>query len=88
MGGFIQSVDFGQADPPTPENQGSMGPRFVQDPMTSEAPETGFIEPDDEVEDQRIRGYRESGIGGSATPGEAHSDGSAAERSQMAGGSY
>ena len=85
MGGFIQNVDFGQADPPTPENQGDMGPRFVQDPMTSEAPETGFVETTEEEQEPRTRGYREPGIGGSKAGGEVTIG---EHRSQQAGGSY
>jgi hypothetical protein len=88
MGNFIMNVDFGQSDPPSPENQGDMGPRFVQDPMTSEAPTTGFVETDDDPGDLRFRGYREPGLGGSATPGTPHPDGNTSERSQASGGSY
>ena len=69
MSAFLGNIDFGQATPPTPANQGDMGPRFVQDPMTSDAPDTGFVETDHDPGDLRIRGYREPGIGGSASGG-------------------
>ena len=88
MSGFIQNIDFGQANPPTPENQGSMGPRFVQQPMGSDAPATGFIEAPDEVADLRIRGYRTAPIGGSAMPGVPNSDGNSTEKSQASGPTY
>lgn len=88
MGGFIQNVDFGQADPPTPSEQGSMGPRFVQQPMGSDAPETGFIEAPDDVPDLRIRGYREFPIGGSAAPGVPSADGRSAQKAQNSGSMY
>lgn len=88
MSGFIQNVDFSQANPPTPEEQGSMGPRFVQQPMGSEAPQTGFIEAPDEVADLRIRGYRDFPIGGSATPGVPSSDGNSVQKAQNSGAMY
>jgi hypothetical protein len=85
---FIMNVDFGQAEPPTPPEQGSMGPRFVQQPMGSEAPVTGFVEAPDEVVDLRIRGYREAPIGGSASPGVPNSEGNSTEKSQASGPTY
>lgn len=88
MSGFIMNVDFGQATPPRPENQGSMGPRFVQQPMASEAPVTGFVEAPDEVVDQRIRGYREAPEGGTAAPGVPNSEGNSVEKSQASGRTY
>lgn len=88
MGAFLGNIDFGQAEPPTPENQGNMGPRFVQQPMGSEAPETGFIEAPDEVPDLRIRGYREPPIGGSAAPGVPNADGNSTEKSQASGPTF
>jgi hypothetical protein len=65
-----------------------MGPRFVQQPMTSEAPMTGFIEAPDEVPEQAIRGYREPPIGGSATPGVPNADGNSTEKSQASGPTF
>jgi hypothetical protein len=67
MSDFIDGIDFGQATP-KPEGvwakKGSMGPRFEQVPMTSEAPETGFIETDHSVRDIRERGYHTPGTPG------------------------
>jgi hypothetical protein len=67
MSDFPTDVNFGQATP-KPEGvwaqKGSMGPRYEQEPMTSEAPSTGFVEADDAVEDLRIRGYHTPGEGG------------------------
>lgn len=85
---FISNVDFSQAEPPTPPEQGDMGPRFVQDPMTSSAPATGFVEANDDPGDLRLRGYREPGFGGSAMPGVPNAEGNSVERSQAAGSSY
>jgi len=88
MSSFIQQVDFSQANPPEQPNTGSMGPRFVQQPMGSEAPVTGFVEAPDEVPDLRIRGYRTPPIGGSAAPGVPNSEGNSTEKSQASGPTY
>lgn len=88
MSKFVMNVDFSQAEPPTPEMQGMMGPRFVQQPMGSDAPMTGFIEAPDDVPDLRIRGYREPPIGGSAAPGVPNADGNSTEKSQASGPTY
>jgi hypothetical protein len=85
---FIQQVDFSQAEPPEQPNRGNMGPRFVQQPMGSEAPATGFVEAPDEVTDQRIRGYRETPIGGSAQPGVPNAEGNSTEKSQASGPTF
>ena len=88
MSNFIMNVDFGQSEPPTPENQGSMGPRFVQQPMASEAPVTGFVESPDEVVDLRIRGYREMPEHGTAMPGVPNAEGNSTEKSQASGPTF
>lgn len=88
MGNFIGNIDFSQAEPPDQPERGSMGPRFVQQPMGSDAPVTGFVEAPDEVPDLRIRGYREAPIGGSAAPGVPNAEGNSTEKSQASGPTY
>lgn len=88
MGNFVMNVDFSQAEPPEQPNVGSMGPRFVQQPMGSDAPVTGFVESPDDIPDLRIRGYRESPIGGSAAPGVPNAEGNSTEKSQASGPTY
>lgn len=72
MGKFMSNIDFGQSNPPKPANQGGMAGVYMQAPKESDAPATGFIEPEDnsaDAEDINLRGYRTEGIGGSANPG-------------------
>jgi hypothetical protein len=80
MSEFLSNIDFGQATP-KPEgvfaNKGSMGPRYEQEPMTSEAPATGFVEAEDAVGDLRIRGYHTPGTPGNddlTTKGDSRSN--------------
>ena len=67
MADFPIDVDFSQATP-KPQgvwaNKGSMGPRYEQELMMSDAPTTGFVEADDAVGDLAIRGYHTPGSPG------------------------
>ena len=81
MSDFPINVDFGQATPKPVgvfANKGSMGPRYEQEPKTSDAPVTGFVEAEDSVRDIRERGYRTPG-----TPGNDSLTENGPTRSQM-----
>lgn len=85
MASFASKIDFSQSNPPKPANQGGMAGVHVQAPKESDAPATGFIEPEDnsaDAEDINLRGYKTEGIGGSASPGTPNALGMES-RSQM-----
>lgn len=72
MASFMGNIDFGQANPPAQPNRGGHAGVHMQAPKESDAPATGFIEPEDnsaDAEDINHRGYHTPGIGGSANPG-------------------
>lgn len=86
MSDFPIDVSFDQSTPKPMgafANKGSMGPRFEQVPMTSEAPTTGFVEADDSVRDIRERGYHTPG-----TPGNDELTTKGDSKSPMSGSGY
>ena len=89
MADFPINVSFDQSTPKPVgvfAQKGSMGPRYTQDPMTSDAPTTGFVEADDSVDNLAVRGYKTPGTGGNDTLADGSNKG--VSKSQMSGSGY